>query len=215
MKTCFLHSNADSKELILFFAGFASEPSHFAHLSSSKNVLMLYEYTNFDIDFDINAFDSVTLIAFSMGVSIAAILAKDIKSKIDYKIAINGTNYGIHRQYGIHPLIFSKTIENLNVLEFRKMLFGNHFEYMQGHYFRSKQLLKEELQSLYTFVMENNMGSIDFSYDKALLSESDLVFPYSHSKKFFEQFFPNAFIISKDAPHFIFLDIDSWDKLCI
>ncbi len=106
MKYEFLCKNPDSKKLIVVFGGFASHPSHFSHLKSDKNVILFYDYENFDLNFDFKAFDELFLIAFSMGVCVANRLLKELNFK--QKIAINGTNLGIDKSKGIHPTIFKK-----------------------------------------------------------------------------------------------------------
>ncbi|EAK3659926.1 DUF452 family protein, partial [Campylobacter jejuni] len=108
MKYEFLCKNPDSKKLIVVFGGFASHPSHFSHLKSDKNVILFYDYENFDLNFDFKAFDELFLIAFSMGVCVANRLLKELNFK--QKIAINGTNLGIDKSKGIHPTIFKKTL---------------------------------------------------------------------------------------------------------
>ncbi|KQH99313.1 hypothetical protein K773_04135, partial [Campylobacter jejuni CVM 41946] len=50
MKYEFLCKNPDSKKLIVVFGGFASHPSHFSHLKSNKNVILFYDYENFDLN---------------------------------------------------------------------------------------------------------------------------------------------------------------------
>ena len=55
MKISNLIQNENSQELILVFGGFASHPSHFAHLKSDKNVVLVYDYENLDFKFDLNS----------------------------------------------------------------------------------------------------------------------------------------------------------------
>ncbi len=110
MKYEFLCKNPDSKKLIVVFGGFASHPSHFSHLKSDKNVILFYDYENFDLNFNFKAFDELFLIAFSMGVCVANRVLKELNFK--QKIAINGTNLGIDKSKGIHPTIFKKTLQN-------------------------------------------------------------------------------------------------------
>lgn len=109
MKISNLIQNENSQELILVFGGFASHPSHFAHLKSDKNVVLVYDYENLDFKFDLKSFSKITLIAFSMGVCVASRVLKDIE--FSQKIAINGTPFGIDKLKGIHPAIFAKQIK--------------------------------------------------------------------------------------------------------
>ena len=119
MKIEFLHQNANSKELILFFAGFASQPSHFLHLNSQKNVLMVYDYRDFEFKFDLNSFENITLIAFSMGVCVASKVLQNFHFKA--KIALNGTNYGVDKIRGI-PLAFFYAQHKISSLRTLKRL---------------------------------------------------------------------------------------------
>ncbi|MCV3527388.1 DUF452 domain-containing protein, partial [Campylobacter lari] len=42
--------------MILFFSGFCSHFSHFSHLKSDENVLMVYDYSDFNFDIDLTKF---------------------------------------------------------------------------------------------------------------------------------------------------------------
>ena len=42
-----------SNKLILFFAGFASDPSHYVHLDSINSVIMCYDYRNLSFDYEL------------------------------------------------------------------------------------------------------------------------------------------------------------------
>ncbi|HEB7543332.1 TPA: DUF452 family protein, partial [Campylobacter coli] len=121
MKISNLIQNENSQELILVFGGFASHPSHFAHLKSDKNVVLVYDYENLDFKFDLNDFSKITLIAFSMGVCVASRVLKDIE--FSQKIAINGTPFGIDKLKGIHPAIFARQIKKFDLSSFKKSLF--------------------------------------------------------------------------------------------
>ncbi|MCC3041127.1 DUF452 family protein, partial [Campylobacter jejuni] len=121
MKISNLIQNENSQELILVFGGFASHPSHFAHLKSDKNVVLVYDYENLDFKFDLKSFSKITLIAFSMGVCVASRVLKDIE--FSQKIAINGTPFGIDKLKGIHPAIFRKTLQNFKLENFKEALF--------------------------------------------------------------------------------------------
>ncbi|EAJ8996606.1 DUF452 family protein, partial [Campylobacter lari] len=116
MKTYFLHKNENSSNLILFFSGFCSHFSHFSHLKSDENVLMVYDYSDFNFDIDLTKFKNITLIAWSMGVCVASKILKDIK--FDKKIAINGTNLPINDEFGIKEAIFRLTMKKFDLENF-------------------------------------------------------------------------------------------------
>ncbi|EGJ4910762.1 DUF452 family protein, partial [Campylobacter jejuni] len=151
MKYEFLCKNPDSKKLIVVFGGFASHPSHFSHLKSNKNVILFYDYENFDLNFDFKAFDELFLIAFSMGVYVANRLLKELHFK--QKIAINGTNLGIDKLKGIHPTIFKKTLQNFKLKYFKEVLFEERKSLAKDFIFKDEKSLKIELEKLFDFAL--------------------------------------------------------------
>lgn len=199
MRVEFLHKNEDSKELILFFAGFASEPSHFKHLKTQNNVLMVYDYRNFEFEFDLSFFENTTLIAFSMGVCVASKLLKNLHFKS--KIALNGTNYGVNKKRGIAPSIFLHTAQNFKLEDFKKALLCERAEFE----FRKEKDLKEELLALYEFCKKD--FAEDFTWDRVYMSEQDLIFPNLALKNSYEN------LISLKEPHFAFFAFDKWEQI--
>ncbi|EGK8067485.1 DUF452 family protein [Campylobacter upsaliensis] len=199
MKIEFLHQNANSKELILFFAGFASQPSHFSHLNSQKNVLMVYDYRDFEFKFDLNAFENITLIAFSMGVCVASKVLKNFHFKA--KIALNGTNYGVDKIRGIPPSIFLRTAQNFKLEDFKKALLCKRAEFE----FRAEEDLKEELLALYEFCKKD--FAKNFTWDRAYMSEGDFIFPNLALKNTYEN------LICLKEPHFVFFAFDKWEQI--
>lgn len=200
MKTALLHENINSKDLILVFGGFASLPCHFSHLKSEKNVLLVYDYRDFDLSLNLTKFESITLVAFSMGVAVASRLLKqeDFKSKI----AINGTNFGIDKTRGIHPVIFTKSAKNFNAEHFKRALFGEG----KNLELENENVLKAELEALQEFLSKVPVNEA-FAWDKVFLSEGDEVFPNEALKACFDKITPI------NAPHFAFFAFESWDLL--
>ncbi len=211
MKYTFLHTHAQSEKCIIFFGGFATQAAHFAHLSADCDVIMVYDYRDFVLPqafFDsLASYKMLYLIAFSMGVSIAPHFISTFN--LHRKIAINGTNIGIDRHFGIHPLVFKKTISHLNVPDFKTALFGTQSDMPLS----PKYKLQAELQSLYNYAL-NKPHLQDFSYDVAFLSLNDKIFPFSASKVFFDSRIPPVRIVESPAPHFAFLAFQSWEEIC-
>ncbi len=205
MKTSFLHKNQNSKELVLFFSGFASNPTHFRHLGSSKNVLMVYDYEDLNLSLDLNTFEKITLIAFSMGVCVANSFLKNayFYSKITQKIAINGTNLGIDKHLGIHPSIFVKTMKNFSLQTFKEALFKEYLRFTKDFVFKDENALKKELSSLWEFANKNKENFL--LWDKVFASENDAIFPNSALKNSF------ARLYWLNEPHFAFFHFNTWD----
>ncbi|EGF1228894.1 DUF452 family protein [Campylobacter jejuni] len=203
MKYEFLCKNPDSKKLIVVFGGFASHPSHFSHLKSDKNVILFYDYENFDLILDFKAFDELFLIAFSMGVCVANRLLKEFNFK--QKIAINGTNLGIDKSKGIHPTIFKKTLQNFKLEHFKEALFKECKSLAKDFIFKDEKALKIELEKLFDFALTKQEEN--FLWDKVYSSKEDEIFPPNALK--------NAFLklIFLDEPHFAFFHFKTWDEI--
>ncbi|MEL1077222.1 pimeloyl-ACP methyl esterase BioG family protein, partial [Campylobacter jejuni] len=194
MKYEFLCKNPDSKKLIVVFGGFASYPSHFSHLKSDKNVILFYDYENFDLNFNFKAFDELFLIAFSMGVCVANRLLKELNFK--QKIAINGTNLGIDKSKGIHPTIFKKTLQNFKLEHFKEALFKERKSLAKDFIFKDEKSLKIELEKLFDFALTKQEETL--LWDKVYSSKEDEIFPPNALKNSFKN------LIFLDEPHFAF-----------
>ncbi|WP_257935530.1 DUF452 domain-containing protein [Campylobacter lari] len=205
MKTHFLHENANSSELILFFSGFCSHFNHFTHLKSDVNVLMVYDYTSFDWEFDLHNFEKITLVGFSMGVCVASKILKDIN--FYKKIAINGTNLPINDEFGIKEVIFKLTMKRFALKDFKAKLFKKRMSLSDEFYFEKNEHLKAELLSLYEFCTKDL--NENFTWDKAIISKDDKIFPPKHAFNFFKE---KAMFI--DEPHFAFFKYHTWEELC-
>ncbi|HDZ5372843.1 TPA: DUF452 family protein [Campylobacter jejuni] len=203
MKYEFLCKNPDSKKLIVVFGGFASHPSHFSHLKSDKNVILFYDYENFDLNFDFKAFDELFLIAFSMGVCVANRLLKELHFK--QKIAINGTNLGIDKLKGIHPTIFKKNLQNFKLKYFKEVLFKERKSLAKDFIFKDEKSLKIELEKLFDFALTKQEENL--LWDKVYSSKEDEIFPPNALKNSFKN------LIFLDEPHFAFFHFKIWDEL--
>ncbi|HHI9651636.1 TPA: pimeloyl-ACP methyl esterase BioG family protein [Campylobacter jejuni] len=203
MKYEFLCKNPDSKKLIVVFGGFASHPSHFSHLKSDKNVILFYDYENFDLNFDFKAFDELFLIAFSMGVCVANKLLKELNFK--QKIAINGTNFGIDKLKGIHPAIFRKTLRNFKLENFKEALFKERKNLTKDFIFKDEKALKIELKKLFDFALTKQEENL--LWNKVYSSKEDEIFPPNALKNSFKN------LIFLDEPHFAFFHFKTWDEL--
>ncbi|CUU39063.1 MULTISPECIES: pimeloyl-ACP methyl esterase BioG family protein [Helicobacter] len=237
MKYMFLHTHAQSPKCIVFFGGFGSRAEHFRHLEAQCSVILVYDYKDFMLHHtflqDMKRFSEVILIAFSMGVSIAPLFVSHLP--FVKKIAINGTNVGIDRVFGIHPSIFKKTITHFENKLFCKALLGEKDNTL---ILAPKEELQAELQSIFDFLLSQNQAKniesakdeqvsknsldsqkiqerqIHFHYDTALLSQSDAIFPFNAAKSFFASLSPLTHITITHSPHFVFFDFSSWEELC-
>lgn len=130
-------------DLVLFFSGFACPPALFSHIAMPKNsdFCFCYDYTSLSDDFmdKFKPYDSVKIVAFSLGVAVVNSL--NLGRECTFVTAINGTNLGISRTGGIHPAIFLQTIKSFDIFKFYEKM-GLKFDMNLGE-FTSKILIHD------------------------------------------------------------------------
>lgn len=171
--------------------------------------------------------DSCVLVGFSMGVCVGAkILAQSSKlaARISKAIAINGSNAGIHDTFGIKARIFAHTAKHLDIEAFASALCGENLAESKNaesgaqiaklaQKFRldsDTSALKKELLCLQEFCASEQ--NLTFTYDVAIISRQDKIFPPQANSAFFAQM--PAAIRYIDAPHFAFSHFKSWGEIC-
>ena len=106
--------NNNSQNLLIFFTGWGCDEYEFEHLKSDCDVLLLYDYSDLNLDFDFSKYKNFDLISFSAGVFVASII--DFDFKINKKIAISGNPYLFDEKLGlskkIQDILYGITEEN-------------------------------------------------------------------------------------------------------
>ena len=194
------------ENITLIFGGFGAHPTHFLPFFP-KNCIIVYHYTHLDFTALLEILHSfqnrkITLIAFSMGVFVARIFLEQYAIPLQRKIAINGTEYGIHTQYGIPPKLFKLTLKTFDLEAFKRNLFGEFLEKTRDFIFLDSTTLREELaffiESCAQFPMQDSM---ERHWDYAIISKNDLIFSPHAQQAFWNN---KTKIIFLDAPHFTF-----------
>ena len=113
MKTVFLQQGGG--ELLIFFNGWSRDASDVSGLSAPFSVLEVHDYTDLDpaelLD-RIRPYPRLHLAAWSLGVWAAASVFEPLDIHFESTLALNGTLYPVHPEYGIAPEIFDGTISN-------------------------------------------------------------------------------------------------------
>ena len=208
MKNFFI--NKKSEKLLIFFTGWGCDEYEFEHLESSSDVLILYDYTDLNLDFDFSKYKTFDLIAFSAGVFIASIINFDFK--INKKIAIDGNPYLFDEKLGL-----SKEIQEvlLNITEENAQDFGRNYlvktEEEWKNFHNSKRTLEscrtefEYLKNLYNV----NYQNIKDIYDIAYIGEYDPIFNVTAQK----EFYGSRLQIVKNARHNFFFRINNYEQI--
>ena len=194
------------ENITLIFGGFGAHPTHFLPFFP-KNCIIVYHYTHLDFTALLEILHSfqnrkITLIAFSMGVFVARVFLEQHAIVLQRKIAINGTEHGIHAQYGIPPKLFKLTLKTFDLEVFKRNLFSEFLEKTRDFIFLDSTTLRKELaffiESCAQFPMQDSM---ERHWDCAIISKNDLIFSPRAQQAFWSD---KTEIILLDAPHFAF-----------
>lgn len=214
----------NNNKLIIFFAGWSFDEKPFEFLECEDfDVLMLYDYNSvieneyeaIQILNNSNNYKQKYLIAWSMGVYTAYIL-KDKLSGFTKKIAINGTPYPVHNEFGIPEKPFLLTLRHARTgLEgkFYQNIFDKteEFErYMLNPVQRTIENRESELKSLYKLIKETDVSYEKF-YDKALISSNDKIVPTKNQINFYND--NNTDIKLIESGHFPYYNFKNWNEI--
>lgn len=206
----------NNENILLIFGGFASHPSHFLpFIPAHYDFMLLFHYQHLDFSVlksllqNLNKESKITLLAFSMGVFVARIFMESSQDSNHFarKIAINGTEFGIHSKFGIPPKLFKLTQKAFNLTTFKHNLFGKFFNQTHNFEFLDSNILREELGFFIQTCPQFDTITSEIFWDKILISKQDLVFDTQSQKNFWIDFKgAQERILDIDAPHFVFFD---------
>ena len=212
----------NNSNLILFFNGWGMSPAIVEHMNcGSYDVLEFHDYTSPHLDFDlkeiVSSYDSVSLIAWSLGVWAAAELLSDSDISIKHAVAVNGTLEPISDEYGLSPDIFQGTIDNWSEksqFAFNRRMCRDKKEMelvLANQSARSIESQKEELIALKQRIENNNDISVFLPFNIALVSIYDKIFLPERQQNYWDrnavdsQLFP--------AVHYLFLNFSDWSHI--
>lgn len=176
--------NKKKSRCILFMAGWGMGPEPFASLAAGDYDLFLcYDYRTLSIP-DMSMFsgyEHLELIAWSMGVWVAAGLFSGREKLFTRATAIGGTLQPIDNKTGIPTTAFDATIENLDEARleaFYASMFDGPLQsetFMNSRPGRSVSSVREELISLRSAVQR--AGSVPDIFSRRIVTMRDRIFP--------------------------------------
>lgn len=210
---------SDSSNLIMFFHGWSMTPSTISHLTDQNDILVFYRYSSLSIKPEllekIHSYKSIHAVGWSFGVWVMALMLREVKN-IARTIAINGTLSPVDMHYGIHPVIFKKTLKGLSE-DSLKMFYRNMFaKDEEFHRFIScfeQVSLIESKKELSWFNEAFRKSSIDkdcFLPDTVIISKFDRIIPYRSQYRFWEG---HPHLVILEEGHFPFYRFSSWGEL--
>ena len=210
MKTKLIENT--SNDLVVFLTGWGCDDNQFKNFSSRKNMLLCWDYSTLDFEFDFSKYNKVSLLAYSAGVLVACLL-QDKFPKFNKKVAVNGNPLMTDKKFGISKTIIDLML-NLNLdncMEFIStyLIYDNQElkKFLATPSYRPFESSKQEIIKLQEYC---NLKFTPIEFDKVILSDSDKVFNPATQ----EEFFKGKYVLLKNAAHHTpFLRFNSVDDL--
>lgn len=208
MKKYLINNNSETLQMV--FAGWGADEYAFEHLKSNFDVLILYDYSDLELDFNFSKYKNFNLVGYSAGVFAASVL--DFDFKFDKKIAFSGNPYLFDEHFGlskeIQEVLYNVNEENADFFA-RNYLVKTDEEYKNFHPSkRSTESCRTEFENLREIYKANKQKIKDI-YDLAYIGEYDPVFSVSAQKEFYK----NRLTIVKNARHNMFYRINSFGQM--
>lgn len=197
----------------MFFSGWGCDENQFVNLHDKKDVLILYDYQDLELNFDFSKYKNVYVIAYSAGVFVASVYLDKIPN-IRKKVAVCGNPYLFDETLGIskETVKVFKEITLDNYLEFRRkymVVTDEEYEsYNRLQSLRTIESCEKELAALQK-IYEKEKPLINPDFDKAIMAENDLIFNVLVQKKFYHE----RGQIIENAKHHIFFRYNSFEDL--
>jgi len=209
----YFYQNNKSGDLIVFFAGWGCDENQFTNLHDKKDVLILYNYQDLNLDFDFEKYRNIYVIAYSAGVFVSSIIANTIPH-VRQKVAVCGNPYLFDEKLGVSEKtvqVFEKiTIDNY--LDFRKkyMVFSDEeYEmYNKLQSLRTIESCERELKALQKMYQARKV-QINPIFDKAVVAENDLIFNFKAQVFFYK----DKLHVIQNARHHVFFHFKSFEEI--
>ncbi|WP_302336597.1 pimeloyl-ACP methyl esterase BioG family protein [uncultured Porphyromonas sp.] len=221
---------APARRLIIYFCGWGMTPATVSHLTlpDQCDLLVLYDYRILELsddpaDLPWNSYEAVTIVAWSLGVWAAEQVVPhwSILPTKQRLIAVAGSPYPMHDQWGIPKQIFVGTLEGLtdkNRQRFNRRMCGGK-RYKQLYDILSERPtteLRDELQAVYdSLATPEASGSTPhtrLAWDLAIIGERDQIFPAKNLSTLWKAVNVPTLLLP-DGYHYLFDLWQSWSDL--
>ena len=170
--------------LVVLFGGWATDENAFVPLCNDEfDFILFYNYSADEalVLPEMKTYDSIILIAWSLGVWAAEYLTPKTGIIPTTAIAVSGTPVPADDRYGIPLRVFEGTLNNIteeSKEKFYLRTFGDKTTLMHNRSrlpARSLKSLHDELRWMYNRIMEQKEPGFKWNY--AVISENDRIFP--------------------------------------
>ena len=211
MQTKLIKNN--SKNLIIFLTGWGCDADQFSFMKSEKyDILICYDYTNLNFDFDFSKYNEFYLISFSAGVNIGCVL-KNKLPKYKKTVAINGNPLANNQYYGLRKEILDvfAGVTPSNALDFRrKFLVYDDEEFRKFNSTQSHRTFESCMQELLV-INQCNSSNEPVEFNIAILSKDDKIFYYERQLEYWSD--KSRCITLENCAHFPFFRLDNYDSI--
>lgn len=204
--------------LIIYFAGWGTPASVVSHLAlpNGYDLLICYDYQDLNFPaFDFSRYQTVRLVAWSMGVWVAEKVLPEIN--LASATAINGTLFPKHDLWGIPLQIFDGTLQTLNAenrLKFERRMCGDKQllnVYLALPEQRSLAEIHHELEVLNTAI-EANLVTPKLHWTNVIIGEKDRIFSAQNQLAFWQDKKVRMTHLSK-GEHYLWQHFSAWEQL--
>ena len=208
----------NSKNLLLFFSGWGMDERPTSHLTTDRyDICTCFNYNSLDTDEAERwkPYDSITVVAWSMGVWAAEQVLSKAGLPLRQAIAINGTPKPVDDELGIPVALAQITWDGLTPESLRRF-----YRRMLGSGSLLKQMeesgqmpvidFDERKEELRQIIAQQPYPETGFTWNKAVICTGDAIFPPTNLRAEWQG---KAEIIELDAPHYPFHLFKTWEEV--
>ncbi|TYA49648.1 DUF452 family protein [Aggregatibacter actinomycetemcomitans] len=210
-----INVNLTRRHLIVYFTGWGMTPLVIQHLTLPKehDLLICYDYRDLSLNFDFSCYESVHLVAWSMGVWVAEHVMG--QTPLLSATAINGTGLPMHDEYGIPCAVFKGTLEafdEVNQHKFERRMCGDKSTLLQYQSLEGRRSIEEthaELTALYEALLTNRQN-VPLHWTKAIIGTQDRIFPVQNQRNYWHS---RCTMVEMLGGHYLFPLLQTWAQL--
>jgi len=185
------------------------------HVKGKGDLLLFYDYRDISGEEapEVKGYESVRVVAWSMGVWAASVLLSRWNIPVSYRVAINGTERPVDEHYGIHPKIYLLTERGMTEQGrdkfFARMLSGKEEieRFEENKPCRDIDEQRDELR----LIREQSVREMsEMHWDRVYISEGDVIFPVENQRNWWRD---RVEIITLSGGHYPFYVLDNWEKI--
>ena len=171
-----------NRVLTLFFCGWGMDEHTVQHVRGMGDLLLFYDYRDISGEDapEVEGYESVRVVAWSMGVWAASVLLSRWNIPVSCRVAINGTERPVDEHYGIHPKIYLLTERGMTEQgrdKFFARMFSGKEEMERFKENRPCRAIDEQRDELRLIREQSAREMPEMHWERVYVSEGDVIFP--------------------------------------